>query len=458
MKRALGGLLAAAIFFGAGVAAAGTCVGRPTDTGGFMGYDYGANVVATFDGTRVRVHYTLTGEHAVVATTTRTDMVPDSVALAAQSGDTALALYTTMGFQTPPDDLSCASNGGDAKTDIYLVHFAGADGTTTPDNCTGRSCGSFVMCEATFVGRGYPTTSDGFRTVVSHELFHTVQNGYDQNLDRFWAEGTAQWAMKTVFPDLTDFENQLPPFFQQTSRSIDTPPSGTTSGFLYGSAVWPLFLTLHEGPNTVRSVLEKEADGTESRLAVDAVLMENGSSLADTYPVFGAWNAATKTLAGTAGYPEAAQYPGVTTIPLADGATAITSAYGYYVYQGSLTDLSAVSIDTDDTRNSAVLVPIENGKAAVDKVQKLPANAQGDVLVVVAGITSKKTDAPFTLHIGAPTADTDAGSSSGAAPGPTTDDSGGCAVTSSSPSTTGSLATLGVALAGFLAARARKRR
>ena len=462
MKKALGGLLAAALFFGSGVAAAGTCVGRPTDPAGYAGYTYGTDTVSMFDGTRVRIHYTVTGTNAVEPATTRTDMVPDSVALAAQIGDTALGQYSTMGFTTPPDDASCASNGGDGKTDIYLVRFAGADGSTVPDNCNGRSCASFVLCESTFSGRGYPTKADGFRTVVAHELFHTIQNAYDQGLDRFWAEGTAQWAMKTVYPDLTDFENQLPDYFKDNTRSIDSQPSGVTSGFLYGSAVWPLFLTLHEGPTTVRSVFEKETDGTGSIAAVDAVLQENGSSLAETYPVFGAWNTATKTLAGAAGYPDAAKYPGVAMLALADGETAITSGLPYYVYRGTLDSLSAVTLDTDETRNAAVLVPIENGKAAVDKVQKLPANAQGDVLVIVAGITTKKTDAPFTLHIGAPTAEPDAGadggSSGASASGGTTDDSG-CTVTPSSSSSGASsvLATLGLALAGLLAVRARRR-
>src|SRR4029079_2947213 len=155
-----------------------------------------------------------------------------------------------------------------------------------------------VLSEALFRGRVYATPAEGFKTVVAHELFHTVQNAYDSQLDRFWAEGTAQWAMKTVFPELTDFEGQLPAFFKDNTRSLDTQPSGVTAGFLYGAAVWPLFLTLRHGPDAVRLVIAAEGAGTKSRVATDTVLASKGSSLAEDLPLFGAWNAATKTLAG----------------------------------------------------------------------------------------------------------------------------------------------------------------
>src|SRR4029079_13915700 len=142
-----------------------------------------------------------------------------------------------------------------------------------------------VLSEALFRGRVYATPAEGFKTVVAHELFHTVQNAYDSQLDRFWAEGTAQWAMKTVFPELVDFEGQLPAFFKDNTRSLDTQPSGVAAGFLYGSAVWPLFLTLRHGPDTVRLILEKEADETKSVAAADAVLAGKGSSIADDLPL-----------------------------------------------------------------------------------------------------------------------------------------------------------------------------
>ncbi|MBX3190037.1 MAG: hypothetical protein KF819_23630 [Labilithrix sp.] len=430
--------------------ASAQCRGRPTDAAGYQGYSYGAAEVRSYATAAIRVHYATTGAYAPNLATTRGDGVPDVVALAGDSGQQALAKYAEMGFKSPPSDAACASNGGDDKLDIYLVAFAGADGSAVPEACSGRVCSTFMLVDSSFLGRGYPSIEEGFRTVVSHELFHAVQNAYDQDIERFWAEGTAQWAMKSVFPELVDFERQLPAFFKDNTRSLDTQPSGVTAGYLYGSAVWPLFLTLRHGPDTVQKIFEAEADGTKALAATEAVLAAKGSSLAETYPLFGAWNAATKSLAGSGGYPDAAKYPGVKIEALADGVSAITSGLGYFVYQGVLDAPSKISLETDATRNAGVVVPLQGGKADLAQAKALPADFEGDVLVVVAGITTKKTDAPFTVRIGAP----DAGSSSS---GGASGEEGGCSTSPSSardPLAALPLAALAVA---FVLSRARRR-
>jgi hypothetical protein len=459
MRRVAGAVAGVASLVVAMRADAAACQGRPTDPAGYQGYSYGADVVKSYASARIRVHYATSGKNAPDLATTRGDAVPDTVALAAEVGEKALAKYAEMGFKQGPDDAACTSNGGDGKLDIYLVAFAGADGTTVPEACSGNVCASFVLVESTFAGRGYANAAEGFRTVVAHELFHTVQNGYDAQLDRFWAEGTAQWAMKNVYPELADFERQMPPFFKDNTRSLDTQPSGVTAGFLYGSAVWPLFLTLRHGPDTVRDILEKEGDGTKAVAATDAILMGKGSSIAEDYPLFGAWNAATKTLAGTGGYPDAAKYPGVKIEKLADGAAGITSGLSYFAYRTTLDAPSKISVETDATRNAGIAVPIAGGKPDLGRAAKLPANMEGDVLVVVAGITSKKTDAPFTVHIGAadPAIAPDAGaptSSSGGGGG-----GGGCTTTRSREGAHArdAFAALAAMLAGLVVARRRRR-
>lgn len=404
------------------------CSGRPTDPSGFGGYDYGTDVVKTYDTALVRVHYALTGKHAPTQTSTRADGVPDTVAFAGDTGQDALTRYAQMGFRAPPADTPCDSNGGDQRLDIYLVSFAGADGTTTPENCTGNICGSFVLSESVFANRGYKDAQEGFKTVITHELFHTVQNAYDAQLDRFWAEGSAQWAMKTLHPELPDFENQLPPFFQHPDHSLDALPSGAVAGYLYGSAVWPLFLTLSQGDGTVKAILEHEDNGKLKAMdAANAVLTAKGSSVGQAFTLFSAWNAATKSPVPVAGegYPEAATYPGIKKAALADGVMGITSGYSSYTYQGTLDTPTTISLSTDATRNAGLLVPITaDGKADLANAKPLPATASGAVLVVVAGITTKKTDGPFTIVYSTPAA----GDAGPTAPSSTENKAGGCAV------------------------------
>jgi len=401
-------------------AARGDCTGRPTDPGGAAGYSYDtAASVMSYATTRAKVFYGTSGPNAPPLVSTRADGVPDAVGLAGDAAEEALARYEQLGFRTPVPD-TCPSNGGDGRLDIYLVKFANADGATEVESCMGHACSSWLLSDATFAGRGYADISEGFRTVIPHEVFHAVQNAYDgTTIDRFWAEGTAQWAMKTLHPELMDLERHLPAFFSVSARSIDVPPLGLD--YLYGTAVWPVFLTQRYDATLVRSVLEQEVNGTGSLAAVDAVLAAHSSSLASEFPLFVAWNACTKDRAGTGGYASASTYPSINAPQeLSGSAQAITTGFSNFTYHLAVTAPSHVTIDTDRTRNGALLVPLEAGKCRLDEVAALPANVQGEALVVVSGVMAKKTNAPFTLMVVAGSAGggTESGGSS----------SGGCTV------------------------------
>lgn len=420
LNRVAGTLVAVGMVAAARPASA-QCTARPTDPGGTEGVEFGV-ASKTYDTASIRVHYATTGTHAVTPESTRGDGVPDMVAHAGDTAEDALGKFAAMGFRKPPSDMGCSANGGDGKLDIYLVKFPNADGSTKTASCDGRACSSFLLCESTFFGKGYPTVKEGFTTVVVHELFHAVQNAYDQGMDRFWAEGTAQWAMKKLHPELVDFERQLPAFFKEPGRSIDTQPMGAVAGYLYGSAVWPLFLSLKYGDDTVQKTLEAQADGTTSLAAVDKVLGEKGASLAKAFPTFAAWNVGTSDRAGTGGYPDGAKYPAIAIKAAEDGTEGITTGYSYAALSIDPGGSAGVSLETDEARNAGVLVPLEGGKANIDKAAFLPANADGPAIVVVAGITSKKTDAKWVLRIGAPVASSSSSSSGGGG------DEGGCSV------------------------------
>ena len=399
--KLLGGAASAVVACAALLAArpaSAACAGRPTDPAGYGNYAYGEADARSYASERVRVHWATSGIHAATLTSSREDAVPDTVVYAAEIAEEALGKYVAMGFRQVPSDAACASNGGDGKLDIYLVRFSGGDGVCVAE-CTGSSCPSFVMVDSTFKGGGYASDREGFRTVVTHELFHAIQNLYKTDDAPFWAEGTAQWALETLHPDLNDFERNLSAFFSDPTRSLDAPPTGVTAGYLYGAAVWPLFLATRYGQDVIRKIFEVEATGKSPIEATSRVLADRGSSLAEAFPMFAAWNAATGKLAGTGGYLEAARYPGLKTAPLADGARNITSGLSYFVYRGTLASPSLVRVETDAVRNSAVLVPLENGKARIDRAAALPKAAEGEVLVIVAGTTTKKTDAPFTVRV-----------------------------------------------------------
>jgi hypothetical protein len=318
-KKAAASLAAFLALFAAPAAArAANCIhDRPTDPGGFGGYVYDTNTFASYGTSKVLVWYATSGHHAPNLASTRSDGAPDDVAQAADVTEDALTRYAAMGYRAPVSDGTydaCASNGGDGRLDVYLVDFTAADGQTVAEACTSSNgaslCASFILAKAQ---KGiYASWDEAARTVLPHESFHTVQNAYDANIDRFWAEGTAQWAAKTLDPALHDLERNLPAFFAATNRSLDAPAGAVTAEYLYGAAIWPVYLTARDGTDIVRAILEEEGiAGGPALAATDRVLTSKGSSLADELALFAAWNLATGDRAGTGGYADAATYPQV---------------------------------------------------------------------------------------------------------------------------------------------------
>jgi len=458
MTRTMSAALAAALGCAALIStsdAGAACMGRPTDPGGYQAYEYGSAEVKSYATAKVRIHWATSGAHVATLASTRGDGVPDTVAYAADIAEQALSRYAEMGYRPVPPDTGCSSNGGDEKLDIYLVRFNGGDGACIAE-CNGSTCPSFALIDSTFVNRGYTSPQEGFRTVITHELFHAIQNIYKTQDAPFWAEGTAQWAMKTLHPDLADFERNLPKFFEEPTRSLDAPPTGVTAGYLYGAAVWPLFLEKRHGAETIRAIFELEAEGKTPLDAANDVLVTKGSSLAEAFPMFAAWNVATAELAGPAGYPDAASYPGIETSPLDDGITAITSGLAYFAYRGILEAPQQIALETDPERNGGLVVPVDDGQARLDRAQKLPANAEGEVIVVVAGTTTKKTDAPFTIRILPPGSSSEPEGPNGAGAGSGED---GCRAAPGRAGSSGSLvlACAGAAVVYALRSSRRKR-
>jgi hypothetical protein len=430
---------------------------RPTDgPNGYQGYAYGADPYASFGTSRVLVWYATAGKNAPNLASTRMDGVPDMVATTAQVADEALAKFEQLGFKKPLSDgtfPACASNGGDARMDVYLVDFTGADGLTVGEQCTtaasgARQCPSFVLAHRR-IDSYYGSALKGARTVVAHELFHAVQNGYDQGMDRFWAEGTAQWAAAQLDPKLGDLERNLPAFFENAKRSIDVTTGGVTAGYLYGAAIWPVFLSETRSNDAIREIFDHQAATADSAMAsASAVLEARGTNLRDAYTTFGAWNASTGTRAGTGGYAKAAEYPEVALEAFpADGASGVLAGYGNRYYLVQLGAAKQLTLEADAARVNAMMVPLEGGKARVDQAKFLPANVDGDALLVVVGTSPSKADAPFTVRVGepGPTNPTN----------PTTPASGGCQATPRAPTSGG--AALAAAAALVVLAR-RKRR
>jgi hypothetical protein len=383
---------------------------RPTEPGATQGLSYGSAELSYYDSAsgRARVHFALAGTHAPPAASTLEAGVPDAVVVAAQAADDALDVYAELGYRAPLGDADspCSSNGDSDAIDIYLIQFAAADGQASLDHCAGdapRRCAGFVLVENDFRGGGYRDTAEGLRTVVPHELFHLVQDSYDADVERWWAEGSAQWAAKQVYPELRDLERFLPGYFDNPWRPLNVPPSGVITDFLYATAIWPVFLHERYDASVVREVYESLGQDSESVLGVtDRVLAARGSSLAQEFLQFAVYNAATGSRApDSGGYQQAALYPelGLTALTQSRGELAgdVASGLGAFYYSVTAGVPSQLALEAEPGRVAAMLAPVTDGKVQVADAQPLPAVLNGEAVVIVAGQSLERTDAPFEL-------------------------------------------------------------
>lgn len=378
---------------------------RPTDAaGGLLHYADPANVVHHDASDRVRVFYATLGPDAPLPSSPGPSGAPENVELVGRVVDEALSSFADMGFRAPLGDgdyAPCASNGGDARLDVYLIGFpSGADGSAGTDTCAGSplTCSGFILLENDFASSGYSSFEEAARTVAPHELFHLVQDAYDAQIDRWWAEGTAQWAADRLHPELEDLERFLPTFFANPGRALDASAGGVTNAWLYATAIWPVFLTQRFGPQHVRDVFEAVAAGSSPVLqAVEDTATAAGDSLAQSFVDFASFNAATGERASAGqGYDAAASYPTVVTTDLPPGLGRLE--------EGVLSGLAAryfisleprrLSLDADPEAVSAVAIPLDGGLAT--RVA-LPADVPGDAVLVVAGKRVSHIDAPFAL-------------------------------------------------------------
>ena len=280
--------------------------GRPTDPAGFIGYGYGTDAVKAYAGASVVVHYATTGTHAVDATSTRADGVPDTVAYAADRGDEALSHYAGWGYRTVPSDVGCPSNGGDEKVDIYLVSFSAASAPTarrSPSVPAPGTCSSFVLVESRFVARRPmrpPRKAFGPSSPVSSfTRCRTYVRPHDAG---FWARGHGAVGDEDRVPGSSGLRGGSSGVSSPSRRGRSTRrPRSVTAGFsLWLGGVAALPSRSASAPTSFTTSLRRRGAGAASddvMVVIDNVLKTKGSSLANEYPLFGAWNVGTKGFA-----------------------------------------------------------------------------------------------------------------------------------------------------------------
>ncbi len=277
---------------------------RPEDGTGMFKYD-SSDVLEHWDvpDSDIRVHYSVEGSNVTLLRDADEDGVPDFAATIGLEVAAALDLFEAAGFRRPvhESEVGLEPLGGSDALDVYLVDFGGSsDGQFGVDRCRSGVCAGYLLIENDFAGYGYSSLAEAARVLASHEFFHGVQYAYVDNLDPWFAEGTAVWAEHLYEPEVYDFIWFCTEYLSDTGRSLDRPPAGTVTSFSYGTALFFAFIHEQLGADLMVSMLEHLAtagDGDEVAAIVEAI-SDAGSDLVDLWPTFAAWNLATGRRAG----------------------------------------------------------------------------------------------------------------------------------------------------------------
>lgn len=288
---------------------------RPTDGGGMWTYD-DSDSVTSLDGPGglVRVWYSTTGTHAVLADDLDENGLPDFAENVASTSEEVLRSLNTLGVRLPLPD---AGKGGDDRLDAYLVDFGGnSDGNWASEDCDLEgACYGYFQMENDFSGYGYPSLHTAVTVLTSHELFHGVQAAYGASEAVWFSEGTATWAEDFFSPESEDFLDLCGAYLEDTSRSLSEPPAGPVPPFAYGTAIWWWFLTNRYGDALLIDLLEAmaAADNDDALLAAMADLQASGGGdLRTDFTTFTQWNLATAAReGGMESYPFAADLFGL---------------------------------------------------------------------------------------------------------------------------------------------------
>ncbi len=260
-------------------------------------------VERTLDTPHFRIHFTLSGSHAVPGDDANGNHIPDTVdALSGIAEQSWITLHRQLGWPLPQSD---GERGGDDRTDIYLMNlrrvylgYSDFDDGSCGDNAhtdqtESAACSAFIVLDRDMRGTGAPALAL-LRVSFAHEYMHVIQFGLDAREPADWLwEAWAVWAEDRVFDDINLYLNLLLPLFQHP----DLPPAAHP----YAMALLPMWMDQHLGAASVRAVW-LQAVREDGMTAVAAALPH------DTIALPQLWQTLAAALAHPTACPAAAPY------------------------------------------------------------------------------------------------------------------------------------------------------
>ncbi len=268
-----------------------------------------------------RLHYDITGSHAVDQDDLDNNGIPDFIDTAAVVFDHVWDIeINQLGFQRPLDEDGNPVNTydvyfSDLSSGLYglTVFKTGSDGlpadvSTRP----GTQFSTYIEMDHNFRSSGlYTRGLDALLVTAAHEFNHALQLGYRVDLqeDFFFYEATSTWLEEYVYDHINDYYQYLPGLF----NGLQSVPFTTSSfPYPYAHGLFCNMIASQYGPEIVSGFWRRIED--ESAVdAINSVLQNRGSSFSEAHNDYGRWLYFTgKRAIDGFFFPEAAQYPELT--------------------------------------------------------------------------------------------------------------------------------------------------
>ena len=276
---------------------------------------------------RFRIHYDTTGidAPALVSSGPNSQRIPNTyeqyVDSAALFFDNAWKLEVdTLGYSQPPSD---GNAGGGPECDVYIENLgSGYYGMTTEDvlleDGPRQRYTSFISVHNDFLDFNSPGM-DGLRVTAAHEFHHMIQLGVygiwqtQPQFDRWFLELTSVWMEHLAYPQIHDYYQYLPNYFQRFKDGLNRSYQFNASTFGgYERCVWALYMEKRYGRSLMKDIWEgiRKAPVLTS---MSSAFPAYGTTLESEYALFNTWNYYTADRADPArSYDDGKNYPRLT--------------------------------------------------------------------------------------------------------------------------------------------------
>lgn len=242
------------------------------------------------------VHYTLSGQDAVVPTDVNSNGVPDYVEAVGEAMEFSWQVeIVELGWAMPPSD---GGRGGDLRYDIYLVDIyddgtagytdGGYRDTTLGDNpntpaIENDSSHSYIALDNDYREDNLYSPLEIMQVTAAHEFNHALQFGYDGDEPSDWLwEASATWMEDMVYDHINDGVYYLDSVFNTPGACQIAEETSNDDYHWYGMWIFLRYISETHGPEVIRMIWENTVN-YDGYVAIVVALDSVGTTLDDVF-------------------------------------------------------------------------------------------------------------------------------------------------------------------------------